>query len=164
MNQERSSTLVVGIAIAGILIMTGIGWYVIDEVKTQNEVFHSKVYSQYEYLLADFDIERRVLLMEFNSLMQGVQEISQTAKSFWETPVSRGNRRPRFIGAKQITTFATDSTFEWGTYEIANIADDHFTVIAKGNYTGLEFSAIINKDGLVSWKPVKMPPLDRVKR
>ena len=164
MKQERSAALVVGIAISGILIMTAIGWFVIDQVKTENEIFHSKIYDQYQYLLADFDIERRVLLMEFNSLMQGVQEISQTAKSFWDTPVSRGNRRPRFIGAKQITVFATDSTFEWGTYEIANISDDHFTVIAKGNYTGLEFTAIINKDGLVSWKPVRMPPLDRVKR
>ena len=164
MNQDRSSILVVGIAMVGILIMTAIGWYVIDQVKTQNEAFHSKVYSQYEYLLADFDIERRVLLMEFNSLMQGVQEISQTAKSFWDMPVSRGIQRPRFTGAKQITAFATDSTFEWGTYEISNISDDHFTVIAKGNYTGLEFSAIINKDGLVSWKPVKMPPLDRTRR
>lgn len=164
MDQERSSTLVVGIAIFGILIMTAIGWYVIDDVKTQNELFHSKVYGQYEYLLADFDIERRVLLMEFNSLMQGVQEISQTAKSFWDMPVSRGIQRPKFIGAKQITSFATDSTYEWGTYEIASISDDHFTVVAKGRYTGLEFSAIINKDGLVSWKPVKMPPLDRIKR
>ena len=48
MDQERSAILVVGIAIFGILIMTAIGWYVIDQVKIQNELFHSKLFGQYE--------------------------------------------------------------------------------------------------------------------
>ncbi|MCH8288551.1 MAG: hypothetical protein IID12_05525 [Candidatus Marinimicrobia bacterium] len=164
MNENKTTLIVLSLAISGILITTVIGWYVIHQVQKENQAFQEKVFSQYEYLLADFDIERRVLLMEFNKLMQGVQEISQASKAYWNTPVSRGMDAPKFIGGSDITAFALDSTYEWGTYEVVNIENDHFTLIARGNYTGLEFSTVINKHGIVSWKPVKIPALDRVGR
>ena len=162
MNQNKSAMVVLVISIFGILITSGIGWYVMHEVKVENELFQDKIYGQYEYLLADFNIERKVLLMEFNQLMQGVQEISEIAKLYWRTPVSRGMDSPKIITRSDIKNFAIDSTYEWGTYEVADISEEQFTLIAKGNYTGLEFSAIINKDGIVSWQPVKMPSLDRI--
>jgi len=159
MNQTKSAFLVLIISIFGIMITSGIGWYVIHDVKTENEIFQAKIYGQYEFLLADLNIERKVLLMEFNNLMQGVQEISETAKLYWRTPVSRGMDAPKIITMSDLKTFAIDSTYEWGTYEVADISDEHFTLIARGNYTGLEFSVLINKDGIVSWQPVKMPSL-----
>ena len=164
MNQNKSATLVLAISIFGILMTTGIGWYVMNQVKIENDAFYGKVYQQYEYLLADFDIERKVLLMEFNSLMKGIQDISKTAESYWETPVSRGLERPKFISGPDITEFVIDSTYEWGTYEIANVTSENFTLIAKGNYTGLVIAAIIDKDGIVSWKPVKIPSLEKGSR
>ena len=164
MSENKTTLVVLSLAIFGILITTAIGWYVIHQVQVENQVFQEKVFSQYEYLLADLDIERRVLLMEFNQLMQGVQEISQASKAYWDTPVSKGMGAPKFVGGSDITEFAIDSTYEWGTYRVVNIEDDHFTLIARGNYTGLEFSALINKNGIVSWKPVKMPAFDRMKR
>lgn len=162
MNQNKSAMLVLVISIFGILITSSIGWYVMHEVKVENEIFQDKIYSQYEYLLADFNIERKVLLMEFNKLMEGVQEISETAKLYWRTPVSRGMDAPLIITMSDLKNFAIDSTYEWGTYEVADISEGHFTLIARGNYTGLEFSAIINKDGIVSWQPVRMPSFDRI--
>ena len=162
MNQNKSALIVLVISIFGILITSGIGWYVIHDVKVENEIFQDKIYGQYEYLLADFNIERKVLLMEFNKLMQGVQEISETAKLYWRTPVSRGMDAPKIISLSDLKNFAIDSTYEWGTYEVADISDEHFTLIARGNYTGIEFSAIINKDGIVSWQPVKIPSLNRI--
>ena len=164
MNENKTTLILLSLAIFGILITTVIGWYVIHQVQVENQVFQEKVFSQYEYLLADLDIERRVLLMEFNQLMKGVQEISQASKAYWDTPVSKGMDAPKFVGGSDITHFAIDSTYEWGTYRVINIEDDHFTLIARGNYTGLEFSALINKNGIVSWKPVKMPGLDKVNR
>lgn len=161
MNQNKSALIVLVISIFGILITSSIGWYVIHEVKVENEIFQNKVFAQYEYLLADFNIERKVLLMEFNQLMQGVQQISETAKLYWSTPVSRGMNAPKIITMSDLKNFAVDSTYEWGTFEVTDISEDHFTLIARGNYTGLEFSAIINKDGIVSWQPVMMPSLDR---
>lgn len=161
MNQNKTAILVLTISVFGILMTTAIGWYVITEVKSDNDAFYGKVYEQYEYLLADFDIERKVLIMEFNSLMKGIQDISKVAESYWETPVSRGLERPKFISGPDITLFAIDSTYEWGTYEIANVTNESFTLIAKGNYTGLVISAVINKDGIVSWQPVKMPSLEK---
>ena len=161
MNLDKSAIIVVVISIFGIAITSGIGWYVINDVKVENEKFQDKIYGQYEYLLADFNIERKVLLMEFNQLMQGVQEISEIAKLYWSTPVSRGMDAPKIITISDLKNFAIDSTYEWGTYEVADISGEQFTLIARGNYTGLEFSALINKDGIVSWQPVKMPSLNR---
>ena len=161
MNQNKPAYIVLTISVFGILMTTLIGWYVIHDVRVKNEIFQDKVYGQYEYLLADFNIERKVLLMEFNKLMQGVQEISETAKLYWRTPVSRGMDAPKIITMSDLRNFAIDSTYEWGTYEVSDISDERFTLIARGNYTGLEFSAIINKDGIISWQPVRMPSLDR---
>ena len=161
-NQNKSALIVMAISVLGILTTSAIGWHVINQVKVENEIFHDKIYGQYEYLLADFNIERKVLLMEFNKLMQGVQEISETAKLYWRTPVSRGMDAPKIITMSDLKNFAIDSTYEWGTYEVADISDEQFTLIARGNYTGLEFSAIINKDGIISWQPVRMPSLDRI--
>ena len=159
MNQNKSAFLVLVISIFGILITSSIGWYVIHDVKLENEIFQDRIYGQYEFLLADLNLERKVLLMEFNNLMQGVQEISETAKLYWRTPVSRGMNAPKIITLYDLKHFAIDSTYEWGTYEVADISNEHFTLIARGNYTGLEFSVIIGKDGIVSWQPVKMPSL-----
>ena len=159
MNQNKSALMVLLISIFGILITSSIGWYVMHDIKVKNEIFQDKIYGQYEYLLADFNIERKVLLMEFNKLMQGVQEISETAKLYWRTPVSRGMDAPKIITLSDLNEFAIDSTYEWGTYEVTDISDEHFTLIARGNYTGIEFSVIINKKGIVSWQPVKMPSL-----
>ena len=161
MNQNKSALIVLVISIFGILITSGIGWYVIHDVKVENEIFQDKIYGQYEYLLADFNIERKVLLMEFNKLMQGVQQISETAKLYWRTPVSRGMDAPKIITLSDLKNFAIDSTYEWGTYEVADISNEQFTLIARGNYTGIEFSVIISKEGIVSWQPVKMPSLNR---
>ena len=161
MNQNKSALIVLIISICGILITSGIGWYVIHDVKVENEIFQDKIYGQYEYLLADFNIERKVLLMEFNKLMQGVQQISETAKLYWRTPVSRGMDAPKIITLSDLKNFAIDSTYEWGTYEVADISNEQFTLIARGNYTGIEFSVIISKEGIVSWQPVKMPSLNR---
>ena len=157
MTQNKSTYVVLIIAVIGILMTTLIGSYVMHQVKVENELFQDKVYGQYEYLLADFDIERKVLLMEFNKLMQGVQEISETAKLYWRTPVSRGMDAPKIISYSDLTNFVIDSTFEWGTYEVADISNEQFKLIARGNYTGIEFSAIISKDGIISWEPVRMP-------
>ena len=162
MNQNKSALIVLVISIFGILITSGIGWYVIHDVKVENEIFQDKIYGKYEYLLADFNIERKVLLMEFNNLMQGVQQISETAKLYWRTPVSRGMDAPKIITLSDLKNFAIDSTYEWGTYEVTDISDEHFTLIARGNYTGIEFSVIINKGGIVSWQPVKMPSLNKI--
>ena len=161
MNQNKSALIVLIISICGILITSGIGWYVIHDVKVENEIFQDRIYGQYEYLLADFNIERKVLLMEFNNLMQGVQQISETAKLYWRTPVSRGMDAPKIITLSDLKNFAIDSTYEWGTYEVADISNEQFTLIARGNYTGIEFSVIISKEGIVSWQPVKMPSLNR---
>ncbi len=161
MNQNKSAFLVLVISIFGILITSSIGWYVIHDVRVKNEIFQDKIYGQYEFLLADFNIERKVLLMEFNKLMQGVQEISETAKLYWRTPVSRGMDAPKIITLSDLKNFAIDSTYEWGTYEVADISNEQFTLIARGNYTGIEFSVIISKEGIVSWQPVKMPSLIR---
>ena len=161
MNQNKSALIVLTISVFGILLTTLIGWYVMHQVKVENEIFQEKVYGQYEYLLADFDIERKVLLMEFNKLMQGVQQISETAKLYWHTPVSRGMDAPKIISHSDLTNFVIDSTYEWGTYEVTDISHEQFKLIARGNYTGLEFSAIINKDGILSWEPVRMPSFER---
>ena len=89
MSENKTTLIVLSLAIFGILITTAIGWYVIHQVQVENQVFQEKVFSQYEFLLADLDIERRVLLMEFNQLMKGVQEISQASMAYWATPVSK---------------------------------------------------------------------------
>jgi len=161
MNQNKSAFLVLVISIFGILITSSIGWYVIHDVKIKNEIFQDKIYRQYEFLLADLNIERKVLLMEFNNLMKGVQQISETAKLYWRTPVSRGMDAPIIITLSDLKNFAIDSTYEWGTYEVADISNEQFTLIARGNYTGIEFSVIIDKKGIVSWQPVKMSSLNR---
>ena len=43
-NQNKSAMVVLVISIFGILITSGIGWYVMHEVKVENEIFQDKIF------------------------------------------------------------------------------------------------------------------------